>query len=146
MNTQAKFRSIATALAISITTPMAAYGADAAGTAGATGAVGGSTMGGSLGATGSLGTPAVGVLPGAPSTPQGVIGTQPSPSMRPGVIGTAPGVAGSQVGGGVGTQPGLIGIPSTVNDPAMVPTDPNVSADVIVRERQRREAQIRNQQ
>ena len=131
MNTQAKFRSIATALAISITTPMAAYGADAAGTAGA---------------TGSLGTPAVGVLPGAPSTPQGVIGTQPSPSLRPGVIGTQPGVAGSQVGGGVGTQPGLIGIPTTVNDPAMAPIDPSVSADAIVRERQRREAQIRNQQ
>ena len=142
MNTQAKFRSIATAVAISITTPMVAYGADAVG---APGAVGASTMGGSLGATGSLGTPAVGVLPGTPSTPQGVIGTQPSPSMRPGVIGTPPGVAGSQVGGGAGTQPGLIGIPTTVNDPAMVPTDPNISADAIVRERQRRDAQIRNQ-
>jgi hypothetical protein len=116
-----------------------AHGADVSGT----GTAGSSSMGGSLGAPGSLATPPVtGAQPDANA--QGVI-TLPKPATRPGVIGTPPGATGSQIGGGIGTQPGQIGIPSTVNDPAMAPLDPNASADAIVRERQRREAQIRNQ-
>src|SRR5258706_4637548 len=131
-----QFIGVATAVAM-IMAPVA-QGADVAGTG-----AGSSTTGGSLSAPGSRATPPVtGAQPGANA--QGVV-TLPKPVTRPDLIGSPPGAAGSQIGGGAGTQPGQIGIPSTVNDPAMAPLDPNTSADAIVRERQRRDAQIRNQ-
>jgi hypothetical protein len=132
-----KIQLIGVATAVAMMMAPVAQGADVSGTS-----AGSSTTGGSLTAPGSLGqTPPV---TGAQPNAQGVV-TLPNPATRPGVIGSPPGSAGAQIGGGAGTQPGQIGIPSTVNDPAMAPLDPNTSADAIVRERQRREAQIRNQ-
>ena len=137
MYRKSRVAGIATAVAM-MTVPIA-HCADISGT----GTMGSSSSGGSLGTPGSLATPPVsGAQPDANA--QGVI-TLPNPATRPGLIGTPPGATGSQIGGGIGTQPGQIGIPSTVNDPAMAPLNPDVSADAIVRERQRREAQIRSQ-
>lgn len=131
-----KIQLIGVATAVAMMMAPVAQGADVSGMG-----AGSPTTGGSLSAPGSLGTPPV---TGAQPDAQGVI-TLPKPVTRPGLIGPPPGAMGAQIGGGAGTQPGQIGIPSTVNDPAMAPLDPNTSADAIVRERQRREAQIRNQ-
>jgi hypothetical protein len=129
-------KGIAVAAAILMIAPVVVHGADISGA--------GSMGGSSLAAPNSSGTPPVTGVQPDPNAAQGVT-TLPKPATRPGLIGPPAGTMGSQIGGGMGTQPGQIGIPSTVNDPAMAPLDPNASADAIVRERQRREAQIRNQ-
>ena len=133
-----KTELIGIATAVAMMMAPVAQGADVSGMG-----AGSSTTGSSLGAPGSLATPPV-TAAQPDANAQGVV-TLPKPVTRPDLIGSPPGAMGSQIGGGAGTQPGQIGIPSTVNDPAMAPLDPNTSADAAVRERQRREAQIRNQ-